>query len=203
MVAAVVIAAWLAAALLAGLAGVFVAPPGAPSIALGLAAGLPPLLVLAAAVFSSRVRAWIRGLDLRFLTLLQAWRVAGFAILALYAAAELPARFALPAGIGDMLIGFSAPLTALYLTGNSKRWQRPGYIGWTLLGIVDLVLAVSLGVTTPTGMEPMSVIPMSLIPTFGVPLTLVLHVMCLVNLTGKVDSPAAVVDPAAARTAVA
>lgn len=185
--AVVVVVAWLVAAFVAGAAGVFVEPPGAAPVALGLAAGLPPLIALAAGLVPGPFRTWVRGLDLRFLTLLQAWRVAGFSILALWAEGLLPARFALPAGIGDMLIGLSAPLVALYLVGGG-RWARRGYVGWTALGITDLVLAVTLGVTSDSGMEPMSQLPMSLIPTFGVPLTLVLHVMCLVRILGGQES---------------
>ena len=59
----------------------------------------------------------------------------------------------------------------------AKRWQ--------LLGIADLVIAVSVGTTafliSPQGpsMVPMTVLPLSLIPTFLVPLFAILHVICL------------------------
>jgi hypothetical protein len=176
---AVLVVAWFSVALAAGAAGVFVSPPDAPPTAIGVAAAVPPLVVIGLLLTSVRFRDWVRSLDLRSLTLLQTWRVAGLAFLALFAVGELPARFALPAGLGDVLIGLTAPLVAVYVVGGG-RWAKRTYVGWTVLGIADLLLAVSLGVTSPDGMDPLSALPMSLIPTFGVPLTLALHVMSLV-----------------------
>jgi len=59
------------------------------------------------------------------------------------------------------------------------------FIGWQILGIVDLVTAIGSGtmsqiisrsqVTT----APMTVLPLSLIPTFAVPLFLILHIICI------------------------
>src|SRR5690349_13909984 len=99
---AAISAGWLAAALAAGALGAFRTAPGAPPIAIGLAASAPPLAVIALAVRSARFRAWVGRLDLRFLTVLQAWRIAGFAFLPLAALAALPAGFAVPAGVGDV-----------------------------------------------------------------------------------------------------
>jgi hypothetical protein len=68
--------------------------------------------------------------------------VAGLSILALWAEGLLPARFALPAGIGDVLIGLSAPLVAMYLVGGGggraaatpgwpSRSASPATAGWS------------------------------------------------------------------------
>lgn len=178
--AILLVAAWFVVALAASAAGTFDQPPDAPPVAIGLAAGVPPLIVVGLLVGSGRFRRWVRDLDLRFLTLLQTWRVAGVAFLALLVVGELPARFALPAGIGDVIVGLTAPLVAVYLVGGGHR-ARWGYVGWTLFGIADLVAAVSLGVTTGQGMEPVAVLPLSMIPAFGVPLTLALHAISLAN----------------------
>ena len=94
----------------------------------------------------------------------------------------LPAIFALPAEYGDMFIGATAFLVAWQLA-NPQR--RNSFIAWQLLGILDLVNAVSMGVTArlidPHGpsMLPMTVLPLSLIPTFLVPLFFILHVICI------------------------
>jgi hypothetical protein len=152
-----------------------------------VAAG-PPLLVVGLLAWSGSFRNWARGLDLRLLTMLQSWRIAGFSILALLGAGALPAGFALPAGIGDVIVGLTAPVVAIAVVGRS-RWA---FYGWTFFGIADLVVAVTLGVlhsSSPIGLlagpgvgtEAMGVMPMSLIPTFGVPLTLVLHIVSLAN----------------------
>ncbi|GIJ34160.1 hypothetical protein [Micromonospora sediminimaris] len=188
---ALVAVGWFCAALVASALGAFRAPPGDPPVALALAAGVPPLTVLVLAVRSSRFRAWARRLDLRFLALLQTWRVAGLAFLALVAVDALPAGFALPAGIGDVAIGLTAPLVAAFVVDRANRI----FVAWTALGIADLILAVTLGVlysASPAGLlltdvdtGLMSTLPMSLVPAFGVPITLVAHLLSLIKLSGR------------------
>jgi hypothetical protein len=180
--AVLVVAAWFGLALAAGAAGVFVTPSDTPPVAIGLAAVVPPLVVIGLLVGSARFRSWVRDLDLRLLPLLQTWRVAGLAFLALYAVGELPAGFALPAGLGDVAVGLTAPLVAVYVVGGG-RWARRIYVGWMAFGIADLLLAVTLGVAIGSGMEAMASLPMSMVPTFGVPFTLALHAISLVNAT--------------------
>ncbi len=175
-----VVVIWFGITLAAGAAGLFETPAGEPPVAIGVAAAVPPLVVIGMLAFSARFRDWVRGLDLGFLTLLQTWRVAGVAFLALLVQGDLAAVFALPAGLGDVAVGLTAPLVAAYVLGGG-RWARRTYVGWTLFGIADLLAAIALGVTAGAGMEPVSVLPLSLIPTFGVPLTLALHAMSLVN----------------------
>src|SRR4051812_1974078 len=101
--ATVLMVGWFAVALAAGALGAFRTSPGAAPVAVGLAAGGPPLVAAGLAVGSARFRAWARSLDLGVLTLLQAWRTAGLAFLALAAVDALPSGFALPAGIGDVV----------------------------------------------------------------------------------------------------
>jgi hypothetical protein len=63
--------------------------------------------------------------------------------------------------------------------------HRNGFIVWQVLGISDLLIAVTLGATAglfnPGGVptSPMTVLPLSMIPIFAVPLLLVLHVICI------------------------
>ncbi|MFE9206649.1 hypothetical protein [Micromonospora sp. NPDC007230] len=189
--AAAIAIGWFGAALAASALGAFRTPQGAPPVALALAAGAAPLAVLILALGSSRFRAWARSLDLRFLTLLQTWRVAGLAFLALAAVDALPDGFAMPAGLGDVAIGLTAPFVALFVIHRSNRL----FIAWTALGIADLIAAVTLGVLysdNPVGVLHgdvntgiMATLPMSLIPAFGVPITLVAHTLSLIKLTGR------------------
>jgi hypothetical protein len=83
---------------------------------------------------------------------------------------------------------------------------------WNLLGMLDLVVAVSLGVmtssgpaqvfrTTPTS-EFITTFPLVLVPTFLVPLALVLHVVSLWPLATR-TSPANVLAPASVTLALA
>lgn len=187
---------WFAVVLVAAVAGAFHTPGDLPPVAIGLAVAVPPVIAVWRAFRSERFRAWARSLDLGFLTLLQTWRVGGLAFLALAATHSLPDGFAVPAGLGDVAVGMTAPLVALYVVGRGRAGRR-AYLAWTAFGILDLVNAVTMGVlysdsrigllATGVTTDLMEQLPMVLIPAFGVPFTLVLHVVSLVNLTG--DSP--------------
>ncbi len=176
------IAAWFIFALSASALHLFKTDPQVPPLALGLAAVVPIALFLLWFATSAGFRQFALSLDPRILTYVQSWRIAGFTFLALYAAGLLPGVFALPAGWGDIAIGATAPLAALKLANFSRR---RGFILWQILGIFDLVTAVTLG-TTARWISPnevatalMTVLPLSLIPTFAVPLFIVLHVLCI------------------------
>ena len=66
-------------------------------------------------------RDFVLAADLRLMTGIQAGRFAGLGFLALYANGVLPGSFALPAGLGDMAIGVTAPWVLLALI------RRPGF----------------------------------------------------------------------------
>ena len=96
----------------------------------------------------------------------------------------LPAIFALPAGLGDVLVGLGA-LAAV-------RWLGSGRLGrvvwWNLFGLLDLATATVLGLLTVPGLHllqttPTSALlvasPLSIIPTFCVPIYVLLHLVSL------------------------
>jgi hypothetical protein len=176
------IAAWFVFSLAASALHAFKADPGRPPLPLGLAVLVPIAVFLCWFATSEGFRRFALALDPFILTIVQAWRVAGFVFLALYTYSILPGAFALPAGWGDMFIGASAPLVAFKLANSD---HRKAFILWQVLGISDLVLAVTLGTTAtfidphaiPT--SPLTVLPLSLIPTFAVPLLLILHLICI------------------------
>jgi len=125
---------------------------------------------------------------------LQTWRIEGAAFLILMLLGQLPPLFALPAGIGDLFVGMTAPFMA-------RKLHRPGMhrlaIAWNLFGLLDLAVAVGLGVTTNPGAtqlfftlptsEAMTAFPTAIIPTFLMPLSILLH---LVSLRHLVSAPA-------------
>jgi hypothetical protein len=180
---------WFLAMLAAGLAGVFSrGDPASPPIPLGAVALAPVLAFLAALSASSAVRRFVRSLDLRILTLAQTPRVIGGVFLLLWAAGRLPAGFALPAGLGDLFVGVTAPLVASFVVPRLPARRRL-YVAWVAFGILDLVVAVTSGVlysptsagllAGPVTTQPMGTLPLSLIPTFLVPLAVILHVAAL------------------------
>jgi hypothetical protein len=180
---------WFLAVLGAGLAGVFSGgDPTRPPVPLGAVALVPILAFLAALAASSTVRRLVRALDLRILTFAQTWRVIGGVFVLLWAAGRLPAGFALPAGLGDLFVGITAPLVASFVVPRLPARRRL-YVAWAAFGILDLVVAVTSGVlhsptsagvlAGPVTTAPMGTLPLSLIPTFLVPLALILHAAAL------------------------
>lgn len=151
-------------------------------VAVGLAALVPVALFGLWFATSAGLRKFALALDPRLLTIAQTWRIGGFVFIVLYSFGILPGVFALPAGWGDVAIGATAPLVAMTLADPA---HRKGFILWQVLGILDLVMAVTLGITagliSPAGPATgaMTVLPLSLVPTFIVPLLLIFHVICI------------------------
>jgi hypothetical protein len=182
--AAAVLGLWLALVLFLGANGAFVQPPEVPPLPILLGATVPVLLFLAAYRGSGAFRALILAADLRLLTAIQGWRAGGLGFLALYAHGVLPGLFALPAGLGDIAIGVTAPWVMLALLRRPAFAGSRRFVVWNLLGILDLVVALSTGalssgfvpglagtVTT----APMAQLPLVLIPAYLVPLFFILH----------------------------
>jgi hypothetical protein len=121
----------------------------------------------------------------------QFYRVLGVIFLILYAVGRLPALFALPAGVGDSLVGILAPLVATAYARPSTGAERRVRL-WNLLGIADLVIAVTTGfLTSPSPLQLaafdrpsilIAIFPLSLIPVYMVPLSILLHFASLYRL---------------------
>jgi hypothetical protein len=109
----------------------------------------------------------------------------------------LPGAFAWPAGLGDIAIGVTAPWVARALVRWPDFATSRVFVIWNLLGILDLVVAVSVGglssalasggageVTT----GPMARLPLVLIPAYLVPLFVMLHLAALFQARGQASS---------------
>ena len=179
---AALIAAWFIAALVASSRHVFENNSARLGLSVAIAALAPILLFALWFAISPGFRGFVRSLDPRVLTLVQTWRIGGVVFVVLYGFGILPGVFALPAGLGDMAIGATAPFIAWKLADAA---HRSGFLLWQALGITDLVMAVSLGTTAPllsangASIAPMTVLPPSLVPTFFVPLLLIFHIICI------------------------
>jgi len=178
------LAAWFLFALVGSAMGLFNNAVGGIGVAVGVAAFVPLLGFLLWFGTSRGFRQFVLSLNPRALTLTHVFRLIGFTFVLLEAKNLLPAVFALPAGYGDMAIGATATLVAWKLADPEHRGS---FIFWQLLGMADLVTAVSLGTTaqllSPHGATTalMTVLPLSLIPTFFVPLFLMFHVISIVQ----------------------
>ena len=176
------LAGWFVFAIVSSALHLYVNAPNTPPIALGLSVVVPVMLFMIWFASSPGFRQFILSLSPRAVTLVQSVRVAGIVFLALGTYKILPAYFALSAGWGDIIIGATAPLAALWLANPA---HRRGFIFWQVLGIADLVNALALGalagVIDPHGIptSAMEVLPMSYITTFGVPVFFILHIISI------------------------
>lgn len=185
---ALVLAIWFVLVVSLGAKGVFLGRPGAPPV--GLAAGVtaPLLLFFAWLRFSRSFREFVLSLDLRLVASMQAWRWAGLGFLFLYAYKVLPGLFALPAGLGDMTVGFAAPWMILGLARHTDFATSATFIRWNWLGILDLAVALGLGASIATmappgtlSTAPMATLPLLIVPAFLVPFFLMLHATALMQ----------------------
>ena len=186
----IVLAVWFGLVLLLGAEGAFERPTGAPPFPILFGATIPVIAFLTAFMGWSAFRTATLQADLRLLTAIQAWRAGGLGFLALQAHGVLPGLFAWPAGLGDIAIGVTAPWVLLSLIARPDFEASPLFKIWNVLGIVDLVAAVSFGALgsgfVPGLVEgittaPMAQLPLVLIPAFLVPLFIVAHLAALLQ----------------------
>jgi hypothetical protein len=149
---------------------------------------LPVLLFVLVWITSARVQRFTLSLSIRATTFAQIGRIFGGVFLILYAQGVLPGIFALPAGWGDVAIALTAPLMAWMLVAKS-RLRLGILVLWNVLGLLDLIVAISLGILTSqstlgvlagtTTSALVVAFPLSLIPTFLVPFYFILHLITL------------------------
>lgn len=147
-----------------------------------------------AAIFAAAfpgVRQRMLGVPRRLILGINVFRVNGFLFVALAFAGQLSGPFPFFAGIGDMLTGLLAIPLALGAASMGRSNAR--LIAWNILGALDLVTAVTLGVTSAPG-SPLQLIhagvgssaitqlPWSLIPLFLVPCFLIGHVIVFAQM---------------------
>ncbi len=189
----VALALWLGVVYFLGSQGAFVGRAGSPPLPIFLGLAIPLAVFFAAYSGWGAFREFVLGADLRFVTAIQAWRWSGQHFLFLYAAGVLPGLFAIPAGLGDMAIGITAPWILLRLARNSSFAASRRYVIWNILGMVDFVVATSMGVLC-TGLfpginrlignvttAPMAKLPLVLTPAYLVPFFIMLHCTALLQ----------------------
>lgn len=159
----------------------------------GLRVGISFTVILIALLVGTRLPSVSRSLNspgsLIRLTLPHTIRVFGVIFLIVMAQGSLPAIFALPAGLGDIAVGVSAPFVARsVMRGDGQRRA----LWFNVLGLADLVVAVGIGLLagaaawSPIDVSPttaaLSSLPLVLVPLVAVPLAVTLHVTSLRQL---------------------
>ena len=177
----------VAAAALGGFASGVTGP--VPTVGIGFFAVLAVGLIAYFRVPQFRER--VLRIPLPVLIAANIGRVLGMFFLILYAVGRLPAPFAPSAGWGDVITGALAlPLAALAASGS----VRPIWIAlWNAFGMLDLIVAVTLGVLSVPGTplnllavgpsaKTLLTLPWVLVPTFLVPAYLLMHVLIFQKL---------------------
>ena len=128
------LALWFALAALIGVTGAVAAGPDTLFRPIALTMVVPVLAFVALYLGSATFRGFVLGRDLRFVTLLQSWRVVGFAFLPLYFFGVLPGLFAWPAGVGDVLVGLGAPWAVFALLRDPAFATSRAFVVWNVPG---------------------------------------------------------------------
>jgi hypothetical protein len=172
----VVLAIWSAVVAAAIVAGAF-AGGGASQILLPASQAIPIAAVAIAYRASPRFRSYLLSLDLRLVLTAQLWRVIGIAFLFALAFGQLPAGFAVPAGVGDLATGIAALAVVLSL-GNGSLTRRRLY-AFTALGVGDFLIANATGLS----LEPpaLTAWPLAIFPTLMIPFFAVLHLVAVLQ----------------------
>lgn len=186
------VAAWFVASFVLAKSGFYETTsdtPLPPAIAFGI---VIPTAILCAALTVPAARAAITRVPLQWLVGAQLYRVVGGLFLIAYAQGDVPAEFALPAGIGDVLVGIAAPFVALRIARHGIEKARTVVLVWCAFGIADLVVAVACGfLTSPSTVQQLALsdpnvaitsYPLVLIPTFAVPAAIALHIYVIARL---------------------
>ncbi len=185
-----VLVGWFVVAFTTSLAGIYRPPEGSPPT---IQYGLLTPIVLGVLLFWTwpLLRRTLAIIPNTWLVGVQLYRALGVIFLVLYAAGHLPGLFALPAGGFDVLVGILAPFVATAYARSPER-AALRVRSWNLLGITDLVVAVTLGfLTSPSPLQLaafdrpnvlIGMFPLVLIPVFAVPLSILLHIASLRKL---------------------
>jgi hypothetical protein len=188
----VVLVLWYFTILALGAVGAFEALWNGTPIGQALALLVPLGLYFADLYWlKSRIFRGFWALDERTAVLVQTYRIVGAFFLVESVRGRLPPGFALPAAFGDVLVGLFAPWVAWRL-GENKPHATAIAVAWNLLGVLDLVCAISLGILyAPTALGVLASdvtttvvtqYPLCLIPAWVVPVSLLLHFRSLQGL---------------------
>ena len=162
---------------------------GAPSLGIAVALPIAVLCILVACV--QPLHDALHRVPLWLLVGVHTVRLLGISFVILYAAGRLPAPFAPVAGWGDIFVGATALPVARLAYRRPVNARLILWI-WNVIGLVDLVAAVGLGVISSPGpqrlisAEPssaiMTTLPWLLIPGFLVPLLFTVHIGIFIRL---------------------
>lgn len=138
---------------------------------------------------------YVLSMDMRLLIMLHSWRTLGLSFIFLYYVNELPTLFSFLAGFGDAIVAVSAVFLAYSMFTNKNGVSKNTIRYWNTFGIIDFIIAVSIGVLTQTdavlykvngvNSDLMTQFPFVLIPAFLVQLFTLSHIIIYLQLKNK------------------
>jgi len=191
---------WVGVASGLGAAGTLAFSPDNPVPLIGVLFAVPLLVVGVLALRSQGVRAALLALPMEMLIGLNSLRVLGVLFLLLAANGRLSGPFPYSAGLGDIITGALAIPLALKVARSERASFRAIRL-WNIFGTLDLVVAVTLGITSAggsplqlihagVGSEAMQYLPYCLVPTVLVPFYLITHATVAAQLAAARATPA-------------
>lgn len=191
VIASALLVAWFAATWVLARQEFFKLHPDTVLPAIPFAIALPAVGAYVLMRRSSVAMALVDALPLPMLTFAQIYRVAGFVFLGLWAAGRMPGEFALPAGIGDVMVGLMS-IPAGFAAASNESARLDAVRRWNYSGLLDFAAALMLGLLTSPGLfhvlaldrpnELVSSFPLVMIPVFAVPTSIILHMIGLMKL---------------------
>jgi hypothetical protein len=180
---------WIGIAAAAGSAETIAISKPFPVVGLFVAV---PLVATAIAAEWPRVRSAMLSIPMSLMIGLNAARVWAVLFLLLGVEGRLAGPFPHFAGWGDIITGVFALPVAWLAKAVGRRYLNT-IAAWNLFGAVDLILALTLGVTSvegspwqifmaPPGSAAMLQLPWSFVPTVLVPFWLILHAIIWAQL---------------------
>jgi hypothetical protein len=183
---------WIGLAIALASTGIYTST-AMPVPMVGVMLVLPLIAIGAAAWLSAPLREALLALPAPLLIGLNSLRIlpGGFMVL-LAVQGRLSGPFPQDAGWGDIVVGVTA-LPLMFAVARSFSENRLALLAWNILGTLDLVTAIVLGVTSAPG-SPLQIfggsigtaamgsLPWSNIPTLLVPFYLITHAIIFAQL---------------------
>ncbi len=178
--------AWVGLAIATAAAGGLAAPA-----AVGILFALPLVTVSVLVAASAPVRSAMLAIPIPVIIGANAFRILGAGFLVLASLGRLSGPFPFSAGWGDIIVGALAIPVAILATRVRSSDLR--IVAWNVLGTLDLVTAMVLGIGSTNGSPlqfihagpgsaAMASLPWSLVPTVLVPLYLIGHAIVFVHI---------------------
>ena len=192
LITAGIIVVWFSLVISLGLSNAYITLPNQAPITLIASFFIIYLVFTIAYLGFPAIKEYLLGLDMRFLIMLNSWRMIGIGFIMLNMFGHLPTLFAYLAGVGDALTAMAAVFLAFNMMKRKEGISKRAILRWNTFGLIDFILAVSIGLLTRTdallmqsngiNSDMMIAFPMVIIPGFLVQLLSLTHIIIYLQL---------------------